>query len=382
MRILNVNMSIDPVMGGGTAERTVQMSRFLTKAGMECTILTIDIGLSQERLESLEGTRIVALPCLHKRFYIPRFTNREIRNLIEEADIIHLMGHWTFINSLVHHFAVPLKKPYVVCPAGALPVFGRSKLLKAVYNRVSGRRMIQGASAHIAVTPDEVSQFQQYGVDPDKVTVIPNGIDDANYQSRDNEGFRSRYGLKDHPFILFLGRLNPIKGPDLLVEAFGCLKTRLQNHHLVLVGPDEGMLPALKEMARAKRIEDRIHFTGYLGGTDKSNACHAADLLVIPSRQEAMSIVVLEAGISGIPVVMTDRCGFHDIEDIEGGYIVPASTEGIKSGLLKMLQDPEKMGQMGRNLKTYVERHFLWDVIVHEYLDLYGRILGKAATVL
>ena len=380
MNILNVNMSMDPVMGGGQAERTFQMSRHLTRAGMKCTILTTDLGLSGERIEALKGTSIIALSCLFERFYIPRFNIREIQNLIDENDIVHLMGHWTFINSLVYYLAARRKKPYVVCPAGALPMYGRSKLLKTIYNWVAGRRAIQNADGHIAITEDEIVQFQEYGVPAERISVIPNGIDQENYLSCDSEDFRTRYGLGRHPLILFVGRLNPIKGPDLLMQAFCHLKDRLQEYHLVFAGPDEGLLPTLKETIAAHHVEDRVHFTGYLGATDKSHAYHAADLLVIPSRQEAMSIVVLEAGITGTPVVMTDCCGFRDIEKIEGGVIVPASAEGIAAGLLNMVQDPAKIKGMGRNLRNYVEKNFIWDVIVHKYLDLYSQILKKYAS--
>ncbi len=71
MRLLNVNMSLDPVSGGGTAERTLQVSRALVRAGAECTVLTTDIGIDRARRQALSGVEVVALPCLVKRFYLP-----------------------------------------------------------------------------------------------------------------------------------------------------------------------------------------------------------------------------------------------------------------------------------------------------------------------
>lgn len=368
-------MSLDPVKGGGTAERTFQMSRFLAISGVKCTILTIGPGINGKRLEDSEGIRVIVLPCLFERFYFPRFTFRHIRSLVEESDLVHLMGHWTFINALVYFFAACLHKPYVVCPAGSLPVYGRSKWLKMSYNWIIGKRIIYNASGHIAITADEVSQFQRYGVHPNRVTVIPNGIDIKNYLSKDDADFRNKYELSNHSFILFVGRLNPIKGPDLLLDAFCYLKD--EDYHLVFAGPDEGMLPMLKDMVATHNIEDRVHFIGFLRDKDKSHAYHAADFLVIPSRQEAMSIVALEAGIAGTPVLLTDCCGFGEVAHCGGGKVVPATVEGLHKGLSEMIKNRGNLKIMGENLKKYVKEHFTWDVISAKYIKLYQGILDK-----
>src|SRR5207244_3542166 len=147
-----------------------------------------------------------------------------------------------------------------------------------------------------------------------------------------------QYGLREHPFILFVGRLNPIKGPDLLLEAFGRLRHELRNYRLVFAGPDEDMLSDLRLLAARFSIQDRVHFVGYLGGDDKARAYRAAELVVVPSRQEAMSIVILEAAITARPVLATDKCGLEEIETIGGGRAVPATVEGLKGGLAAMLK--------------------------------------------
>jgi len=130
MKVLTVNTHLDPVTGGGGAERTFQLCRSLVKAGIECTVLTTDLGLTAERIKALDGVNVIALPCLLKRFYISRFSYSEIKNIVEDADIVHLMGHWTFMNALVYLAAHSLNKPHVVCPAGTLPIYGRSEFIK------------------------------------------------------------------------------------------------------------------------------------------------------------------------------------------------------------------------------------------------------------
>lgn len=376
MRVLNVNHTLDPVTGGGTAERTFQMSRALVRAGEECDVLALDPGLTPAQEGALAGARLHALPWLVRRFYVPRFSPRKIRDIVTGADVIHLMGHWTFVNALIYLFARRLGKPYIVCSAGALPIFGRSRHLKRLYNLLVGRSIVRNAAGHVAITANERPHFEAYGVPADRVEVIPNGINEEDYAVDDLPGFRERHGLGDRPFVLFVGRLNPVKGPDLLLQAFCAAKEDLADHHLVFVGPDEGMLAGLRRTATGHGVSERVHFVGYLGGAEKARAYAAAELLVVPSRQEAMSIVALEAGAVGTPVLLTDRCGFDEVARADGGRVVPATAEGLREGLVGLLEDSRALKDMGTNLKRLVRERYTWGSIIRQYLDLYARITG------
>jgi glycosyltransferase involved in cell wall biosynthesis len=267
MKILNVNTTIDPITGGGSAERTLQLSRALNRAGHQCVILTINTGLSPAYLQQCRdwGVEVVVLPSLWKRFYIPKPSQRLIEKLVAGADVVSLMNHWTFINALVYRSIKKFSKPYTVCPAGALPIFGRSKGLKKLYNHLIGRKMVVDANGHIAIAPNEIDQFKSYGVSPDKVSVIPNGIDPCDYPESDGKKFRARYGIGDAPFILFLGRLNSIKGPDMLLEAF-CMCSqdeRMEKYHLVFAGPDGGMLNELRRMVKVSGERQSSFYRSY-----------------------------------------------------------------------------------------------------------------------
>jgi glycosyltransferase involved in cell wall biosynthesis len=385
MKILNVNMTIDPFTGGGSAERTLQISRSLNRAGHQCTVLTTDTGLSQAYLNQCRkwGLNIVILPSLWRRFYLPKPSQNLIKKLVADADIVNLMSHWTLINALVYRAAKKLVKPYTVCPAGALPIFGRSTVLKKLYNNFIGGEIILDANGCIVISPNEIDHFKLYGVQPDKVSVIPNGINPADYPESDGQKFRAKYGIGEAPFILYLGRLNFIKGPDLLLEAFcrcshdECMK----KYHLVFAGPDERMLNKLRRIVEVYGVNDRVHFAGYIKNAEKSDAYLAADFLAIPSRQEAMSIVVLEAGITRKPVLLTYQCGFGDISAVGGGMVVDASIAGLQEGLLSMTRDPEVLRIMGQNLEAYIRENFLWDHAANKYLKLFSRIIYRTPQV-
>lgn len=377
MHVLNVTVLLDPVTGGGTAERTFQMSQSLVRAGIECTILSTDIGLTANRIKKLGDIRLIALPCIWKRFFIVKFSWRHLKDLVASVDVIHLMGHWSMLNVLVAYLARQTGTPYVVCPAGELSLFGRSHWIKQLFNLIVGHRILREAAGHIAVTTDEIPAYERYGIKAHRVTVIPNGINEIDFSVAEVNQFKDRFGFGGAPFILFMGRLNPIKGPDLLLEAFCSIANNYLELHLVFAGPDGGLLDSLKKMTCEQGLTDRVHFIGYVSGHDKTHAYRAAEFLVIPSRLEAMSIVVLEAGIVGTPVLLTDRCGFDAVATVGGGRIVAATANDLATGLESMLESPPLLKTMGVRLQFHVRQNFIWDVILEQLLDLYKQIVAR-----
>lgn len=381
MRILNVNDSLDLKTGGGTAERTFQMSRFLARQdGVLCTVLTINsASLDAQRIKELEPARVIALPCFWGRFHFPRVNLKVIKQLVDDADIIHLMGHWSVLNAIVYVAARRAGKPYVVCPAGALSLFGRSKLLKRFYNLVVGNALIRNASGWIAVTKGEFPEFEVYGIHLSRVKVIPNGVSEEDIPSVDVAEFRHRHGLPDVPMILFMGRLNPIKGPDLLLQAFLTARLAFPKHHLAFAGPDGGMLDELRETVDQSGLFGLVHFLGYVGGADKTAAYRMASLLVVPSRHEAMSIVAIEAGICGVPVLLTDQCGFGEIRSIDARLEAHASVAGIADGLIRLLEEPGVLENISPAWLNFVKNRYSWSSLIHEYIVLYKGVIELPA---
>jgi glycosyltransferase involved in cell wall biosynthesis len=375
VRVLNVSSSLDLASGGGTAERTFQMSRFLARRGLACTVLTLGAGLDAERIAALAPATVVPLASLWARFFVPRVSWGAIRRQVDGADIIHLIGHWGVLSAMVYLAARAAGKPYVVCPAGALPLFGRSAWLKRLYNLLVGKAVIRNAAGWIAVTPGELSHFERYGVPASRVEVIPNGVSEEDFPQGDRAAFLRSQGIAEAPFILFMGRLNPIKGPDLLLEAFAQVCARLPAHQLVFAGPDGGMLQALQARAGQPPLAGRVHFLGHVDGAAKAGAYRFAQLLVVPSRQEAMSIVALEAGICGTPVLLTDQCGFDEIAAVDPRLVVTATSDGLAAGLLALLEDAGALHETGHRLRAFVQSRYAWPIIATRYIDLYHRIL-------
>ncbi len=376
MNILHVNMSMDPITGGGTAQRTGALITYLNKLNnTNAKVITTDIGLNNKVFKHDQNTMVV-LPCLIKRWYIPTFNYKKIYETVEWADVIHLMNHWTVLNIWVYLIAKKQGKPYVVCPAGSLEIFGRSKIFKLIYNYVIGYRMLKNASRIIAITKPEMQYFHTINANK-HVEFIPNGVD-CNVSFEDERTFNKIFNIPDKPYILFVGRLNLIKGPDLLINAFIKINKKYPDINLVLAGPDDGMGQDLKKIIDKNNLENRVFLTGYIGGDDKKLAYRDCSFLVIPSRKEAMSLVALEAAVYNKPVLMTNACGFPELVEAGGGIEVSPTIESIAYGISNLLElNNNSLVEMGSKASIFVSSKYSWESISRKYIFCYESILNK-----
>ena len=161
------------------------------------------------------------------------------------------------------------------------------------------------------------------------------------------------------------------------VEAFCNIKDIHPDLHLTYIGPDEGMLDILIKTSKDQGVKDRVHFCGYVSREDKARIIKSSQFLVIPSRQEAMSIVVLEAGVCGKPVLITDQCGFDEIEQIGGGVVVSADIMGLAKGISSMLNQKESFSKMGYNLQKSVRRKYLWSIVADRHVTLFNTLVNS-----
>jgi len=373
MNLLLVNMSVDTVLGGGTVERTRQLVSELQKLpDTEAKVLSTTANLKDKSL--LDDSQFVLLPCLNQRWYLPAPYFGKIYRSLKWADVIIIVGHWTILNAMVYWINKIVKRPYLFCPAGALHIFGRSGFFKKVYNRVVGQAILRDAAAIIAIPENERELFYKLGVTQDKVVVIPNGISPSDFEYADEKEVRTKYNLGYQPFLLFMGRLNKIKGPDILLDSFIKVALEFPNWNLVFAGPDGGEEEALKASLKECGLEERVRFLGFVSGNTKSGLYHAASILVIPSRLEAMSIVALEAGICGAPVVMTDECGFSELVDAGGGVEVPVSVDLLAKALREMMGNEKAAEEMGFKAKKFIQMNYTWEIAARKHRDLCAKV--------
>jgi glycosyltransferase involved in cell wall biosynthesis len=160
-----------------------------------------------------------------------------------------------------------------------------------------------------------------------------------------------------------------------LVKAFADLSKPLNDIKLVIVGPDDGYLPPLKQLIADLGISDKVLFTRPLYGQEKLKAYVDADVYVLPSVYETFPIAVLESWACGTPVVVTDRCGIADVIDGQAGLVVPYDKEQLQHTLLHMLDDDKMRLRFGEKGKLLVREKFSWGKIAEQVERVYKQIL-------
>jgi glycosyltransferase involved in cell wall biosynthesis len=170
---------------------------------------------------------------------------------------------------------------------------------------------------------------------------------------------RSMPSLDAHPYFLFLGRLHPKKGCDLLVDAFAQFAGTNAKWHLVMAGPDQ-VSDASRLRARAGEVGHRIHWPGMLTGPAKWAALRGAGALVLPSHQENFGIVVAEAMACGVPVLISDKVNiWRDVEAAGAGLVAPDTLTGTLGLLRRFARMSEgERRSMGKSAERTWEDRF------------------------
>jgi glycosyltransferase involved in cell wall biosynthesis len=373
MNILLTTISLNSLTGAGTAERTRRLARHLKALGHSCALATMEDGDLADELRGL-GIPVYVAPAIKLRFRVPQIHPGRLAEVVRSADSIHILGYWNLLSVATAFVAVLFRKPYAFSAAGEFVGLEQPRPIARAFHLLLGKPMLRNASLFVAITALERTQIvERLGVVPDRVVVIPNGVE------RSPSAAGATIALPDEPYILFVGRLAEVKGPDLLLAAFAAIAPLQPNILLLMVGPDFGMGAELRREVARRGLEGRVVFVGHVTEPDRTAAYRGALFLVVPSRAEAMSLVAVEAGAAGTPVLLTDRCGFDEIEALGGGYVVPATVEGLRDGLSVMLGRQAALPEAGERLRLHVERHYAWPAITAHLANHLQRLVGESS---
>lgn len=391
MNLLHVTPYYAPAWRYGGAVRAVtDLTRAQAAAGHRVFVLTTDalgpgerVPNAQEKIDGVHITRVRnRSAALRDRLNLstPRGIAPAAERLIREhaIDVVHCHELRTVEALRVAPVAQRLGVPLVVSPHGTLPYDTGRGNVKRLWDRLFAARSLPRFDRVIALTTAEAADaralWSRWGADlPEgRISVVPNGVHLDDFAALPpGEPFRARWNLDEGPVVLFLGRLHERKGAQFLIPAFARARDAAPDARLVIAGPDEGMLSALRGLVHAHGVAQHMTFTGMLSGEERLAALSAADVFALPAVGEGFSMAALEALACGLPVVLTPGCHFPEAEQAGAGLVVERAVEPLAGALRALLADPERRAAMGRAARALVERCYTWPQVVAQLDDAY-----------
>jgi glycosyltransferase involved in cell wall biosynthesis len=290
-------------------------------------------------------------------------------------DILHDNGIWLPHNHHLASLAARRNLVRVVSTRGMLEpwAIGHKKSKKRLAWWLYQRRDLRRASFHHTTAPAEAQNLLQFQLGV-PVGVIPNGVDEAHVDHSQRQRSETRTAL-------FLGRLHPVKGLSLLLDAW--VRLRPAGWQLQIAGPDEiGYRSALEKKITAASLSQTVHFSGPLDGAAKERAFLNADLFVLPSFSESFGMAIGEALAHGLPVLTTTGAPWPMIAQRGCGWSVAPTVDGITDGLRRAIAlDPARLAAMGETGRDLVRSDFAWPNVAKQFLQTYESLLRRKSEI-
>ncbi len=361
MKLLRLSRSLNPA-GGGIAEGVRQFTPHLAALGVATTVASLDPPEAPWLQD--QPCQAIGLGPVATGYGYRRSLPARIRSLALQHDVVIIEGIWQY-----HAYATWLALrgssiPYFVYTHGMLdPWFKRTYPLKHLkkwaYWPWADYRVLRDATAVLFTTEQErLLARQSFWLYEANELVVGYGTSapppDAE---RQRQAFLQRFPqLRGQRLLLFLSRIHPKKGVDLLIEAFAAVVHADPRLQLVIAGPDQvGWQAALQQRAAALGIAERLTWPGMLSGELKWGAFRCAELFCLPSHQENFGIVVAEAMACGLPVAIAEPVNISAEVAAAGAGLVHAdtvagTTEALRQWLGLPAMEKEQMGLRAEQL--------------------------------
>jgi glycosyltransferase involved in cell wall biosynthesis len=390
MKILQIVPSVSLVYGG-PSQMVLGLASALARAGAEVTLITTDANgdIDQDPLDvpletpiAQDGYEIIYFRCAPFRRY--KFSTKLLMWLAKHAheyDVAHIHALFSPISSMAATVARQQGLPYVLRPLGTLdPADLRKKAqLKQLYANILEKPNLANAAAVHFTTQQEATVSERFGVETND-WVFPLGVvlpDAAGPSPREALGI-----APDRPVILFMSRIDPKKGFDLLIPALEQMIAAGQEFDFVLAGgnpQDPGYVEKIHQQIRNSALAARSHLVGFVTGRAKTAWLETADVFVLPSYYENFGIAVAEAMTVATPVVISDQVHIWDaIQASHSGWVCECTVASLAQSLGASLQDPTERQRRGQNAQQHALTHYSWDAIAVAMMDAYAGICAPA----
>ncbi|NEP44652.1 MAG: glycosyltransferase, partial [Okeania sp. SIO2H7] len=256
----------------------------------------------------------------------------------------------------------------------------KKKQLKKIYTFLLEKHNIAGAAAIHFTSEEEARISERFGAKT-RDLIIPLG---ANLPETTGENDPEFQELKkqlhpNQPIILFMSRIEPKKGLDLLLPALEKLAGENIDFQFVLAGSnpqDPGYEAKIRQQIESSTLATRTLITGFVTGGVKAGLLNAADIFALPSYYENFGIAVAEAMAAGTPVVISDRVHiWPEVRGAEAGWVASCEVEAIASAIKNALSNDDERKRRGEKGREFAKNNYSWDAIATQVIEAYRHLL-------
>jgi glycosyltransferase involved in cell wall biosynthesis len=380
MRILRVIHSTKPE-SGGPIESLTRRSEALVREGHYVEVVSLD---SPDELSVKSFPfPLTALGSGIGHYGFNLALPRWIRHNAVRFDVVVFHGLWNFSSFGAWLGLRKMPIPYFIFTHGMMdPWFRRQypvkHIFKQIYWWIAEGRVLRDAQRVLFTCEEERLRARNVfrGFSYSERVVRYGTADHSGDPNMEQEAFRGAFpSLRGSRFLLFLGRIHPKKGCDLLIDAFAqCVQELPNDVDIVIAGPDQvGLVDDLKLRAERRGITERVHWLGMVRGNLKWGAYRCADALILPSHQENFGIVVAEAMSCATPVLISDKVNiWREVLGAQAGLVEPDTIEGTANLIRKFYaMDAEEHAAIRRRARTGFEACFNIDVATSEIVRVF-----------
>jgi glycosyltransferase involved in cell wall biosynthesis len=363
MRHLHFTQSLEPLQGGGLGASAVALHDQFRASGLHSVLCSTHGGTPQR---PKDGT--LEFPRIKPDFiYYSRAMQRQAPHLVREADVVHGHGLYVGSNFIFGREARRQGKPLVYHVQGMFDpwILRRSRWKKKLVHFFFEERNVRACRLWRALTGKEADQIRSLGFTA-PVVVAPNGVHLEDYDVVLPTHGRSRLNLPERiqtkRWLVFMARLHPKKGLDLLLPAWSRMTHQHQDWELIIAGPDEGgYLATIKSLISQLKLESNTTLPGPVTGQTKLDLLKEADLFILPSYSEGLPVAVLEAMACHLPVVATHEANIPELETEGGGWLCETNIDSVHQKLSQALECSEaEQKSRGLAARALVERRYTW----------------------
>jgi glycosyltransferase involved in cell wall biosynthesis len=383
LRVLHVTPYFAPAYRyGGPPRSILGLCRALGDAGVDVEVFTTTANGDQPLAPAPagivhEGVRVRYFPLAWpQRYWRASGLRSALKRAAAGADLVHVHGLWNMTSLAGVAAARAAGKPYLISPRGMLQPEARERhreMKSLAYWGVERANLRDAAMLH-ATSALEGRELTQYGP---PVMLIPNGVAlrPATPDTIAAVRARAELGAGDE-VVTFLGRLHPIKRLDLLAEAFAIVHHARPGARLIIAGPDEGGYRRDVEAMFAP-VSPVTRWIGAVDDDAIAALLASTDALVQCSDSESFGMSVAEALTAGVPVVVTKRSGWAEVDAIGCGFSVAHEPVSIADGILRVLEHADRAALRSR-ASAWARKTFAWDVVGKAMRTAYEQAIARA----